>query len=61
MPVILIILGLIALGVILELVRRHLPIDATILWVIRAFIIAVVVVLILKVLGVWDALWAVRI
>ena len=56
MPLLTIVLALIAVGVLLWLVEKYLPLDATIKRIIHILVIVVVVVWLMKVFGLWAYL-----
>ena len=61
MPILTILLVLIVVGVVLYLLERFVPMDATIKWIIRAVIIIVMIVWLLRVMGIWGTLSNVRV
>lgn len=61
MPLITIVLVLIVIGVLLWLMERYIPMDATIKRIIQGLVIIVVVIWILQVTGLWVMLSQVRV
>lgn len=55
MPILTVLLVLVVVGVVLYLLERFVPMDATIKWIIRAVIIIVLIVWLLKIFHVWGA------
>ncbi|MGC4104114.1 Thivi_2564 family membrane protein [Ferruginibacter sp.] len=56
MPLYIIVLVLIAVGVILWLINKYIPMQGTIKNILNAVVVIVVVVWLLKVFGMWDDL-----
>ena len=61
MPILTVLLVLVVVGVVLYLLERFVPMDATIRWIIRAVIIIMMIVWLLKVIGIWGSLSEVRV
>ena len=56
MPIVTIVLVLIAVGVVLWLINRYVPMQGTIKSILNAVVVIVVVIWLLKVFGVWGSL-----
>lgn len=56
MPIVTIVLVLIAVGVVLWLINRYVPMQGTIKTILNAVVVIVVVIWLLKVFGVWGSL-----
>jgi hypothetical protein len=61
MPVIGIILTIVVVGVVLWLVEKYVPMDSTVRYILRAVVIIILVVWLLKVFGLWQYLFTIRI
>ncbi len=56
MPIVTIILVLIAVGVVLWLINKYIPMQGTIKTILNAVVVIVVVIWLLKAFGVWGSL-----
>jgi hypothetical protein len=56
MPILTIVLVLIAVGVVLWLINRYIPMQSTIKNILNAVVVIAVVIWLLKVFGVWGSL-----
>ncbi|MFT3681370.1 MAG: hypothetical protein QM791_13920 [Ferruginibacter sp.] len=56
MPILTVVLVLIAVGVILWLINRYIPMQGTIKNILNAVVVIVVVIWLLKVFGIWGSL-----
>jgi hypothetical protein len=61
MPLLYIILGLAALGLVLYLVNAYIPMDATVRRVLNIVVIVLLALWALKAFGLWDALLSIRV
>ena len=61
MPLIYVILGLVALGVVLWLVNAYIPMEPMIKRILNIVVIVLLALWVLKILGLWDALLSIRI
>jgi VIT1/CCC1 family predicted Fe2+/Mn2+ transporter len=56
MPILTVVLVLIAVGVVLWLINRYIPMQSTIKNLLNAVVVIVVVIWLLKIFGVWGSL-----
>lgn len=56
MPILQIVLVLVAVGVVLWLINRYIPMQGTIKNILNAVVVIITVIWLLKVFGVWDNL-----
>lgn len=61
MSILTVLLVLVVAGIILYLVERFIPMDATIKWIFRVVIIIILIVWLLKAFGVWGTLSNVKV
>jgi len=61
MPILLIIMVIVAAGILLWLVERFVPMEATMRMILRAVVVIIIIVWLLKISGLWNALMSVRI
>lgn len=60
MPILQIVLVLVAVGVVLWLINRYIPMQGTIKNILNAVVVIITVIWLLKVFGVWDNLTHLR-
>jgi len=61
MPILLIIMVIVAAGILLWLIERFVPMEATMRMILRAVVVIIIIVWLLKISGLWNALMSVRI
>lgn len=61
MPILTVLLVLVVAGLILYLINRFIPMDATIKTILNIVVVIILIVWLLKVFGVWGALGSVKV
>lgn len=61
MPILTVLLVLVVAGLIVYLINRFIPMDATIKSILNIVVVIIIIIWLLKVFGVWSALGSIKI